>query len=190
MAIYKNHSRKLEQHTHCHSFFRPFSLLTHCLTRPTLNSIRQTDVDTLMIRTQSRVRARVIYLNQTDIRHQILGDVGVRVTFDNVRHIFKTLNDVTPLWKRSKDANAPDSQWKPSDPRGMTGAFTFYANKSRWILCSSGPTEWKAFDLLYKMRYILWVVALLGACDVTNNGRHLGRLVGFYQGLEIKSNAR
>ena len=40
------------------------------------------------------------------------------------------------------------------------------------------------------MRYILWVVALLGACDVTNNGRHLGRLVGFYQGIEIKSNAR
>ena len=51
----------------------------------TLNSIRQTDVDTSMIRTQSRVRVwvrvrvRVIYLNQTDIRHQILGDVGVRV---------------------------------------------------------------------------------------------------------------
>ena len=43
--------------------------------RPTLNSIRQTDVDTLMIRTQSRVRVRarvrvrvrVIYLNQTGI---------------------------------------------------------------------------------------------------------------------------
>ena len=51
------------------------------LTRPTLNSIRQTDVDTLMIRTQSRVRVRVrvIYLNQTSIRHQILGGVGVRV---------------------------------------------------------------------------------------------------------------
>ena len=65
--------------------------------RPTLNSIRQTDVDTLMIRTQSRVRVRVwvrvrvrvrvrfrvrvrdIYLNQTGIRHQILGGVGVRV---------------------------------------------------------------------------------------------------------------
>ena len=46
-----------------------------------LVSIRQTDVDTLMIRTQSRVRVRVrvIYLNQTGIRHQILGDVGVRV---------------------------------------------------------------------------------------------------------------
>ena len=53
--------------------------------RPTLNSIRQTDVDTLMIRTRSRVRVRVrvrvriIYLNQTGIRHQILGGVGVRV---------------------------------------------------------------------------------------------------------------
>ena len=48
---------------------------------PTLNSTRQTDVDTLMIRTQSRVRVRVrvIYLNQTGIRHQILGGVGVRV---------------------------------------------------------------------------------------------------------------
>ena len=55
--------------------------------RATLNSIRQTDVDTLMIRTQSRVRVRVwvrvrvrvIYLNQTGLRHQILGGVGVRV---------------------------------------------------------------------------------------------------------------
>ena len=46
---------------------------------PTLNSIRQTDVDTLMIRTQSRVRVRVIHINQTGIRHQILGGVGVRV---------------------------------------------------------------------------------------------------------------
>ena len=25
------------------------------------------------------------------------------------------------------------------------------------------------------MRYILWVVALVEACDVTNNGRHLSR---------------
>ena len=55
--------------------------------RPTLNSIRQTDVDTLMIRTQSRVRVRVwvrvrvrvIHLNQTGICHQIFGGVGVRV---------------------------------------------------------------------------------------------------------------
>ena len=27
--------------------------------------------------------------------------------------------------------------------------------------------EWKAFDLLNKIRYISWVVALLEACDVT-----------------------
>ena len=39
----------------------------------------------------------------------------------------------------------------------------------------------KAFDILYELRYILWVVALLGACAVTYNGRHLG----FYQELEI-----
>ena len=29
------------------------------------------------------------------------------------------------------------------------------------------------FDLLNKMRYILWVVAMLEACDVPKNGRHL-----------------
>ena len=27
---------------------------------------------------------------------------------------------------------------------------------------------------------ILWVVRLLEACDSTNNGRHLGRHLGFY----------
>ena len=32
------------------------------------------------------------------------------------------------------------------------------------------PSVLKAFDLLNKMRYILWVVALLEGCDVTNNG--------------------
>ena len=31
------------------------------------------------------------------------------------------------------------------------------------------------------MRYILGVVALLEACDVTKNSRHLGRHLGFYQ---------
>ena len=39
-----------------------------------------------------------------------------------------------------------------------------------------------SFDLLYKLRYILWVVALLGAYDVTKHGRHLG----LYQILEIR----
>ena len=46
--------------------------------------------------------------------------------------------------------------------------------------------QWKAFDLLNKMRYILWVVAMLEACDITNNGRHLG----FYQDLEIRLKLR
>ena len=45
---------------------------------------------------------------------------------------------------------------------------------------------WKAFDLLNKMRYILGVVALLEACDVINNGRHLG----FYQEVEIRLKPR
>ena len=36
------------------------------------------------------------------------------------------------------------------------------------------------------MRYILQVVALLEACDVTKNGRHLSRHLRFYQELEIR----
>ena len=36
------------------------------------------------------------------------------------------------------------------------------------------------------MKYILWVVALMGVCDVTNNGHHLG----FYQELEIRLKTR
>ena len=41
-------------------------------------------------------------------------------------------------------------------------------------------------DLLNKMRYILWVVALMEACDITNNGCHLDRYLGFYQEVEIR----
>ena len=40
------------------------------------------------------------------------------------------------------------------------------------------------------MKYILGVVALLEACDVTNNGRHLGRHLGFFQELEISLKPR
>ena len=29
--------------------------------------------------------------------------------------------------------------------------------------------QWQTFDLLKKMRYILWVMALLLTCDVINN---------------------
>ena len=40
------------------------------------------------------------------------------------------------------------------------------------------------------MRYILWVVALVEACDVTNNGRHLARHLGINQELEISLKPR
>ena len=40
------------------------------------------------------------------------------------------------------------------------------------------------------MRYILGVVALLKAHDVTDNGRHLGRHLGSYQELEIRLKPR
>ena len=60
----------------------------------------------------------------------------------------------------------------------------------RFLMCCSISKrfylQWKAFDILHKMRYILWVVALLGACDVTKNGRHLG----FYQEFEIRLKPR
>ena len=38
--------------------------------------------------------------------------------------------------------------------------------------------------------YISWVVALLEACDVTNNVGHLGCHLGFYQELEIRLKSR
>ena len=39
----------------------------------------------------------------------------------------------------------------------------------------------KALDLLNKIMHILWVVALLEACDVANNRGHLGHHLGFSQ---------
>ena len=56
----------------------------------------------------------------------------------------------------------------------------------RYVEVFRNDFTWKAFDLLNKMRYILWVVALLEVCDATNSGRHLG----FYQGLEIRLKPR
>ena len=44
----------------------------------------------------------------------------------------------------------------------------------------------ESIDLLYKVRYSIWVVALLEACDVTSNGRHLGCHLRFYHELEIR----
>ena len=49
---------------------------------------------------------------------------------------------------------------------------------SEFLICCSILKRfylyWKAFDLLNEIRYILWVVTLLEACDVTNNACHLG----------------
>ena len=41
--------------------------------------------------------------------------------------------------------------------------------------------QWKTFDLLDKMRYKLWVMALLEVCEVTKHGRHLSPHLEFYQ---------
>ena len=46
--------------------------------------------------------------------------------------------------------------------------------------------QWKAVDFLENIRFILWVVTLREACDVSKHGRHLGRHLGFYQELEIR----
>ena len=62
----------------------------------------------------------------------------------------------------------------------LPGVFDMFGILKRFHL------KWKDFDLLNKMQYILWVVALLEACDVTNNGRLLSRHLGFYQELEIR----
>jgi len=40
------------------------------------------------------------------------------------------------------------------------------------------------------MRYILWVGALLGACDVIQDSSHIGRHLGFYKKLEIMKKPR
>ena len=52
--------------------------------------------------------------------------------FDNARHIFKTLNDVTPLWKRSKDANAIETLRlsPPSPPQVWPGHSLFMQAKA------------------------------------------------------------
>ena len=62
-----------------------------------------------------------------------------------------------------------------------------------FLICSNISKRFclqqKAFDLLQKVRYILWVVALLEVCDVTQHGRHLGRHLGFCKELETSKNS-
>ena len=68
----------------------------------------------------------------------------------------------------------------PTEAQGEGGGEVVMEPLPRVLICC---LQWKAFDLLNKMRYILWVVALLEACDVINNVLHLG----FYQKFKKSS---
>jgi len=48
----------------------------------------------------------------------------------------------------------------------------------------------ESFDVLFKMRYILWVGALLGASDVIPDSSQYDCHLGFYQKLEITMKRR
>ena len=68
-----------------------------------------------------------------------------------------------------------------ADVDGTLLEFSIFCSISKWFYL-----QWKAFDLLNKMTYILWVVSLLEACDVTNNGRHPNHHLGFHKELKIR----
>ena len=76
----------------------------------------------------------------------------------------------------------------PAVVRG--GGGRWWNSSPEFLICCSISKRFclraKASDLLNKMRYILWVVALLEAFNVSNDGRHLG----FYQELEIRLQSR
>ena len=78
----------------------------------------------------------------------------------------------------------PPSWCKCREWRGG-GGWGWWNLSLEFLICDSISKQfglrWKAFVLLDKMRYILWVVALLEVCYVTKHGRHLGR-----QELEIR----
>ena len=67
-------------------------------------------------------------------------------------------------------------------PTVVQGGGSRWNLSSEFLVCCSISKrfyfQWKTLDLLNKMM----VVAMLEACDVTNNSRHLG----FYQELAIK----
>ena len=67
---------------------------------------------------------------------------------------------------------------------GVVVSVCTYNPSTEFLICCSISKrfylQWNTFDLLNKMRYILWVVALLEVCDVTNKGPHLGRHFRFY----------
>ena len=61
----------------------------------------------------------------------------------------------------------------PTMVQGVGGGGTWKEPSPEFLMCCSISKrfylQWKAFNLLKKMRYLLWVVALPEDCDVTNN---------------------
>ena len=81
--------------------------------------------------------------------------------------------------RRQIDAKIPPPWYK----RGLMENAHLTLGRTRKVIA---PSWALTIDLLYKVRYSLWVVALPESCDVTSNGRHLGCHLGFYHELEIR----
>ena len=101
-------------------------------------------------------------------------------------HFFKKKTRPFPTDLFSTDLNLWDTCKFIPPPWYKGGGGGWWSPSLEVLVCSSilkrFCLQWKAFDLLNNMRYILWVVAMLEACDITNNGRQLG----FYQELKIR----
>ena len=91
------------------------------------------------------------------------------LTYRNLLTLGRTRKFIPPPWY--KGAKGGGVRWNP-----IPGVL-ICCSISKWFYF-----KWKAFDLPNKISYILRVVALLEACGVTNNGRHLGS----FQWLEIR----
>ena len=91
------------------------------------------------------------------------------LTYRNLLTLGRTRKFIPPPWY--KGAKGGGVRWNP-----IPGVLICCSISKRFYF------KWKAFDLPNKISYILRVVALLEACGVTNNGRHLGSL----QWLEIR----
>ena len=90
-------------------------------------------------------------------------DIGLQLFFDSSILLPNIFNPGTYTQTYTPHSGTRGGWWKPSLE------FLISCSMSK-LFC----LQWKAFDLFNKMRYILWVVALLEASDVTSNSsRHL-----------------
>ena len=76
----------------------------------------------------------------------------------------RTRKVITPSWYKGKRGEGVDG------PHPLE-FLKFRITSKRFCL------QWKAFDLVYKMRYMLLVVSLLEACDVT---KKVGAILDFF----------